>query len=250
MYSGSTYGGYAAEWLGILEDHFKERRKAFLVFDSDHVLKHVSDYATDLLEIPANQIGVVTFGDVFPRAGKSPDMLVDSNFFMQRVQDVTYTTPSGKPVEIRINLDKNPGMNGYVIWVELHEREFTGTYRKVSSLKTYSDLRQIFDSFDLGFLILDKNGVVTDLNDRVKNIFRLPGEWIGRNLFTFPPLHQNKLSDFIQKFISGRSKYNSKVFKIKYSSSADSVHIKLSGIQLYDLAGELSGVLISCKMDK
>ena len=92
--------------------------------------------------------------------------------------------------------------------------------------------------------------MVTDLNDRVRHIFRLPGEWIGRNLFTFPPLHQNKLSDFIQKFISGRSKYNSKVFKIKYSSSADSVHIKLSGIQLYDLAGELSGVLISCQMDK
>ena len=250
MYSGSDHGINHDDWLKILEEHFKERRKAFLVFDGDHILKHVSDYASDLLEIPANQIGVITFTDVFPRARKNNDVLVDSNLSMHKIQDVTYTTPSGKPVEVRISFDKNPGINGYVIWVELHERELTSTYRKVSSLKSYSDLKPMFDNFDLGFLILDKNGVVADLNQQVKYIFRLPGEWIGRNLFTFPPLHQNKLSEFIQKFISGRSKYNSKIFKIKYSSNAEPVKIHLSGIQLYDLAGDISGALFSCKMSK
>jgi PAS domain-containing protein len=249
LYSGETYKNNPGDWIDILEEHFKERRKAFLVFDIDHLLKYVSEYASDLLEIRSNQIGVMTFSDLFPRAGNVPNILVDSNYLFKKVQDITYTTPSGKPVDIRFNLDQKPGMNGYVIWVELRERELTGTYRKISSLKPYSDMKHVFDSFEMGFLILDKDGVVADLNDHIKHLLRLPGEWEGCNLFTFPPLHQNKLSDFIRKCITGRSKHNSKVFKIKYSSKADSVNIRMSGIQLYDLTGAILGALISCKTE-
>ncbi len=232
MDSSQTFENGAGAWIGILEDHFKERRKAFLIFDTDHVLKHISEYASDLLEIHANQIGIMTFSDLFPRLVTNPDMLVDS-----------------KPIDVRLNIDQKPGLNGYVIWIELRMREFTSTYRKVSSLKSYSEIKPIFDQFEIGFLILDKNGVVSDLNDHIQHIFRLPGEWIGRNLFTFPPLHQNKLSEFIQNFIAGKNKYRSKAFKIKYSSDAHPVSIQMSGIQLHDLAGNISGALIGCKKD-
>ena len=249
MYSGERYENNPSDWIDILEEHFKERRKAFLVFDNDHLLKYVSEYASDLLEIRSNQRKGICDGSRRSRTGNVPNMLVDSNYLFKKVRDITYTTPSGKPVDIRFNLDQKPGMNGYVIWVELRERELTGTYRKISSLKPYSDMKHIFDSFKMGFLILDKNGVVVDLNDHIKHLLRLPGEWEGCNLFTFPPLHQNKLSDFIRKCITGRSKHNSKVFKIKYSSNADSVHIRMSGVQLYDLTGATLGALISCKTE-
>ncbi len=249
MYSGQTYENKSGEWIDILEEHFKDRGKAFLVFNADHILKHISDYASDLLEIPANQIGVMNFSDLFPRVVSKPDMLADSNFLLQKTRDYTYMKPSGKQVDIRLNLDQKPGMNGYLVWIELRLRDVTGLFKKVSPLKSYSHMKHIFDSFKMGFLVLDINGTVIDLNDHFKHIFRLPGEWIGQNLFTYPPLQQNKLSDFIHRTINGRKQHSEKTFRIKYSSQAESINIIISGVQIFDLAGNLSGALFSCKQE-
>ena len=37
-------------WLNILESYFNQRKKAFLIFDDNHVLRYISDYAKEILE--------------------------------------------------------------------------------------------------------------------------------------------------------------------------------------------------------
>lgn len=240
---------YSANWMQILEDHFHERRKAFLVFDSEHQLVHISDYAREILEINESQIGIMTLIDIFPGEKKNPDLIVGSDYNFQKVHDVTYTTPSGRQVEIRLNIDQIKGGKGFLLWLEHRSRDITGTYRKISSLEPYREFVNVFNIFNLGFMLLDRNGVIIEHNEDLKKILRLPGEWEGRNIFTFPPLHNNKLSDFIRNSISGKKKSDARKFKIKYSSTAAPVQILLSGTQISDLTGSPIGAIISCRSE-
>lgn len=239
----------AYQWINILEDHFNERKKAFLVFGSDHKLVHVSEFALEILELNENQVGVMTVSDIFPGGTKNPDLLIGADYNFQKIYDITYTTPSGRPVDLRLNIDQSRGRRGYIMWLELRSREITGTYRKVSSLAPYKDFIQLFDKLGIGAVLLDRNGLIIEHNQDFKKMLRLPGEWEGRNIYTFPPLHNNKLSDFIRNCISGKKKSDTKKFKIKYSSSNEPVHFLMSGIQISDLTGSPIGALISCRTE-
>ena len=237
------------KWIKILEDHFLDRKKAFLVFDSDHKLIHFSEFALEILELNENQVGVMTLDDIFSGEKKNPDLLIGADYNFKKVHDITYTTPSGRPVDLRLNIDLARGRKGYIMWLELRSRDITGTYRKVSSLAPYKDFIQMFDKLGIGAILLDRNGLIIDYNQDFKKMLRLSGEWEGRNIYTFPPLHNNKLSDFIRICISGNKKSEAKKFKIKYSSSKEPVQFLMSGIQISDLTGSPIGALISCRTD-
>jgi len=247
MYRDETPKIPSLDWIRILEEHFRERRKAFLVFDKDHVLIHTSDYAREILEISGTQAGIMNARDLFPSDQKTPQLLMNHKYPHQKIHDITYTTPSGKLVDIRLNIDQKPGSEGYMLWLEPKYRDITGTFRKVSSLEPYKDFNDIFTEFDIGFMLINRDGIIIDYNDQIKHMFRLPGEWKGQNIFTYPPLQENKFSRFIRRCISGRKKTDAKSFKVKYSSKAESLVIKLSVMKLTDQTGNATGALITCR---
>jgi len=186
LYSDDTPSGLHNRWIEILEDHFREQNKAFLIFDRDNILLYFSEYAREILEVSNNQIGVLSVYDLFPQAKKNPNFILDHNHRYMKVNDFTYTTPSGKPLDVRFNLEKRPGLSGYVVWIEPRMRDTTTTFRKISTFDVHKNLKPIFDSYKLGFMIINKHGLIIDHNERIKNVLRLPGEWEGRNIFTFP----------------------------------------------------------------
>ena len=53
-------------WLNILESHFNHRKKAFLIFDDNHVLRYISDLAREILEFDETLMGFVTLNELFP----------------------------------------------------------------------------------------------------------------------------------------------------------------------------------------
>ena len=67
-------------WLNLLESHFNQRKKAFLVFDNNHILRYVSDYAKEILGIDESHIGFVSLTELFPPTDKNPQFLIDKNY--------------------------------------------------------------------------------------------------------------------------------------------------------------------------
>ena len=248
MYKDDTTSRFKENWINILEDHFREKNKAFLVFDRENTLQHVSQYAMDILGVTANQIGVLSVYDLFPQAKQNPNFIPDHNSRYMNVNDFTYTTPSGKPIDVRFNLDKKPGMSGYIVWIEPRMRDTTGTFRRISSFDLYKDLKPIFDSSGLGFMIIDRNGMIIDHNKTIKYVLRLPGKWKGRNIFTFPPLQKIRFEEFIYQSINKQPAGDSKVVKIQYSSKAEPVKIHMSVSRISDTSGSAAGALISCRI--
>lgn len=240
---------FSHKWIQVLQNHFSDRKKGFLVFDTGNKLIHISDFAAEILEIHENQIGMMNLSDIFPGEKRNPDLLIGSDYNFQKVHDLTYTTPSGRPVDIRLNIDENPGRHGYMMWLELRSRDITGTYRKISSLSPYKEFIKVFDKFGIGAILLDRNGLIIEYNYDFKKLLRLPGEWAGRNIYTFPPLHNNKLSDFIRNCISGQKKFDTRKFKIQYSSNAEPAQVIMSGVQISDVTGSPIGVILSCRTE-
>jgi hypothetical protein len=109
-------------WLDILESHFNQRKKAFLIFDDSHVLRYISDYAKEILEFDDNLMGFVTLNELLPPSEKTPQFLVDKDYSFQTIHDILYTTPSGRSKELRINRDSElqtiGDVSGYIIWLE------------------------------------------------------------------------------------------------------------------------------------
>jgi PAS domain-containing protein len=224
-------------WIKILEDYFSNRRKAFLVFDHEHVLLHISEYAQEILELEENQTGISTLKDIFELPRNIPDLLLDQNDGIQAVHDITYTTPSGRPKEIRISLEQQSALSGYVVWVEEKSRDLTTMVTKISPFNSFKRLKFVFDKLEVGYIILNKDGIVEDYNDQFKQILQLPGEWFGRNIFTLPAVHENKLGIFLLNSIQEIGVPQAKLFNFRYSGSNRRVKIRWTGISLTDLRG-------------
>jgi hypothetical protein len=234
-------------WTQILEDHFTYRRKAFLVFDDKHVLVHTSDYAREILELEENQTGFSTLQDLFELPKNVPDLLLDQNNLVQAVHDITYTTPSGRPKEVRMSMEQHSTLGGYVVWIEEKGRDLTTTITKISPFNSFKRLKILFDKLDVGYIILNKDGIVEDYNDKFKQILQLPGEWQGRNIFTFPAVHENKLGIFFLNSIQEINMPQTRFFNFRYSGSDRRIRVRWIGISLSDLRGMVIGALICAK---
>jgi len=234
-------------WIQILEDHFTHRRKAFLVFDNEQLLLHISDYAGEILELEENQAGLQTLKDLFELPKNIPDLLLDQNDLLQAVHDITYTTPSGRPKEVRISMEQHSTLSGFVVWIEEKSRDITTTITKISPFNSFKRLKNLFDKLEVGYIILNKDGIVEDYNDKFKQILQLPGEWQGRNIFTFPAVHENKLGIFFLNSIQEIDMPQTRLFNFRYSRSEQRVRIRWIGISLTDLRGIGIGALICAK---
>jgi PAS domain-containing protein len=237
------------EWIQILEDHFTYRRKAFLVFDNEQVLLHLSDYASEILELEVNQTGLRTLSDLFELPRNIPDLLLDQNGLLQAAHDITYTTPSGRPKEIRLSMEQHSTLSGFVVWVEEKSRDITTTITKISPFNSFKRLKILFDKLDVGYIILNKDGIVEDYNEKFRQILQLPGEWQGRNIFTFPAVHENKLGIFFLNSIQEIDMPQTRLFNFRYSASQERVRIRWIGISLSDLRGNGIGALICAKAE-
>lgn len=236
------------DWIQILEEHFKSKRKAFLVFDRSHNLKHVSDFAQDILEIYEDQMDCITFNDLFPQLSDNHDFLLDKEYFFQTIHDVTYTTASGRPQELRIHLEQEEGATGYIVWVEAKSRDITAIYKRVSPFEPFKRLGWLFQQNRLGYLILNNNGIIQDYNEYFKKVLNIHGDWIGRNIYNFPPIHQTKLSAFIHKSLQNADQPISKVFKLKRSRFSHKFRVSWYTHPLTDISGQLIGVFMCTRM--
>lgn len=238
-------------WLDILESHFNQRKKAFLIFDESNILRYISEYARDILELDESQIGFVTQNELFPPSDKNPHFLIDKNYSYQTVNDFVYTTPSGRSKELRINQDSAIGkigdISGYIIWIESKRRDITAVYRKVSSLDPYKEFDWLFEQNNIGFILIDKEGLIIKHNEIVKKYIREPGEWMGRNILTFPFLHQHDIATVISKGIKS-NKPQLKKYKLKSSGIFDTLEVILSVLSLTDLEGSIVGAVITAAL--
>ncbi len=236
-------------WLDILESHFNKKKKAFLIFDKNHVLQYISEYAKEILGIEESHIGCVTLNELFPPSDNNPQFLVDKNYSFQTVYDILYTTPSGRSKELRINRDPDlhtvEDISGYVIWLEAKSRDITAVYKKVSSLDPFLNFGWLFEQNDLGFILIDKTGRIERYNEKIRTYMNEPGEWRGRNIFTFPFIHQHRISPFIMKSMKNAEKPQYKIYTLKYPGFNETLSIKWSTLPLSDLEGSLVGAIIT-----
>ena len=235
-------------WLNLLESHFNDRKKGFLIFDNQHVLRYISDYAKDILELDDQMLGFVTLNELFPLSENNPQFLVDKDYSFQAIHNILYTTPSGRSKELRINRDselqKMGDISGYIIWLEAQSRDITAVYRKISSLDPYLNMGWLFDESNQGYILINKEGIVEKSNDHIKNYINEPGEWKGRNIYTFSFLHQHGITSLIMKCLkNAKNKYTKQVF-IKSLGSNDLLEIKWSILPLTDLESSILGAII------
>ena len=235
-------------WLDILESHFNQRKKAFLIFDDSHVLRYISDYAKEILEFDDNLMGFVTLNELFPPSEKPPQYLVDKDYSFQTIHDILYTTPSGRSKELRINRDSElqtiGDVSGYIIWLEAQSRDITAVYRRVSSLDPYRNIGWLFDESNLGYILIDKEGIIEKSNDKIKEYISEPGEWKGRNIYTFPFLHQHGITTLIMKCMKNEKNQRSQNVLLKYPGIEHPLEIKWSVLPLTDLEVSIVGAII------
>ena len=235
-------------WLNILESHFNQRQKAFVIFDDHHVLRYISEYAKDILEIDDTMVGFVTLNELFPPSEKNPHFLVDKDYSFQPIHDIYYTTPSGRSKELRINrettLQSIGDISGYIIWLESKSRDITAVYRRVSSLDPYRDIGWLFDEYDLGYILINKEGIVEKSNDIMRKYISEPGEWKGRNIYTFPFMHQHGITSLIMKSMKKVKNRQSIKVTLKYPNQQQPMNLKWSVLPLTDLEGAVVGAII------
>lgn len=239
-----------SNWLEIFEEHFRGRHKGFLVFDNELVLRYISEYAREVLETDQYQNGLVKLSDILFLPRNMPDLLLDSDNYFQTVHDITIMTPAGRSKEIQVNFEQAPGKQGMVVWIEPKGRDISGSLKKVSVFDQIKALKGLFDSLNMGYLLLNTGGVVVEYNDIIKHLLRLPGEWRGKVIFTYPPLQEMKIRAFIQKCILQKGSVQQQKFRINYSSGKATMQIKFTGIQVSDPRGEAIGALINAVQDK
>ncbi len=243
-----------SDQLALLEGYFNQRKKAFLIFDDQLILQYLSEYALDLLEIDENQIGFATLNDIFPPSGKNPQILIDKNYAIDTIYDIHYTTPSGRSKELRINRDSGlltaKDQAGFLIWIEAKSRDITAVYRRVSSLDPFAQFDWIFEQNEVGFLLLNKEGIIEKYNERMQSYLSEPGEWRGRNVFTFPFLHQHGIAQKVKKCMQTGGKPVAETLKAKYIGSGESGKIKWSILPVNDLKGALVGAVITANFTK
>jgi hypothetical protein len=235
-------------WLNILESHFNQRQKAFLIFDENNILRYISDYAKDILEFDDTMLGFVTLNELFPLSEKNPQFLVDSDYSVQPIHDVLYTSPSGRSKELRINRDISlqsiGDISGYIIWLEAKSRDITAVYRRVSSLDPYREIGWLFDEYKLGYILINKEGIIERSNDKIKEYISEPGDWKGRNIYTFPFMHQHGITSLIMKSMKNIKNKLSLNTTLKSHALQSTLDIKWSVLPLTDLEGSVVGAII------
>jgi PAS domain-containing protein len=237
-------------WLQILEDHFRRRGKAFLIFDRKHILKFISQYAQDILEIYGDHIDYLSFIDIFPQLPENPNFLFDKDYSFQTTHEVTYTTASGRPQDLRVTMEPDADANGYVVWVEAKSRDVTATYRKVSAYDQFIKMGWLFDQNELGYLILSLEGIIQAYNTNFKKILNLSGDWRGHNIFKFTPLHKSKIMTLIKHSLQDVNNPISKSFKFKNSRFSKSYLVQWCAYPLTDIRGMKTGIFISTRIEK
>jgi hypothetical protein len=236
-------------WLEILENHFQQRKKAFLIFDDANVLRYISNYAKDILEFDEGHIGFITLNELFPPTAKNPHFLVDKNYSYQTIHDVMYTTPSGRSKELRINRDSElqsvGEIKGYIVWIESKSRDLTAVYKRVSSLDPFLNFTWLFSQNEIGFILINKEGKIEKYNDQIKFYLTDPGEWKGRSIFTFPFLHQHGITDVVVKGMKKCDQPQSTVVSFKYAGLPHLLDVKWSVLPLCDLERSIVGGIIT-----
>jgi hypothetical protein len=235
-------------WLNLLESHFNQRKKAFLIFDKRHVLRYISDHAKEILEFDDQLMGFVTINELFPPSEKDPHFLVDQDYSFQPIQDVLYMAPSGRSKELRISRDSElqtiGDKSGYIIWLEAKSRDITAVYRRVSSLDPYRNMGWLFDESNQGYILINKEGIIEKSNDKIRKYINEPGEWKGRNLYTFSFMHQHGITSLIAKCLKNPQNKFSQNILLKSGSIEHPVQIKWSILPLTDLEGSILGAII------
>ena len=235
-------------WLNILESHFNHRKKAFLIFDDNHVLRYISDLAREILEFDETLMGFVTLNELFPPIEKNPQFLVDKDYSYQPIHDILYTTPSGRSKELRINrnteLQTIGDLSGYIIWIEAKSRDITAVYRRVSSLDPYREVGWLLDEHDLGYILINKEGIIEKSNEKIREYIREPGEWKGRNIYTFSFMHQHGITSLIMKCIKSIRNRRTITISLKSPGIQDALELKWSVLPLADLEGSIIGAII------
>ena len=236
-------------WFELLEIHFNQRKKGFLIFDETDVLRYLSGYSRDILGIDESHIGFVTLNELFLPSEKTPQILVDKNYSAQSVQNILYTMPSGRSKELRISKDSSlqiiGNMSGYIVWLEAMSRDITGVYRKISSLHPFLRFEWLFDQNEIGFILLNGEGIIENYNDKIKSFLSEPGDWKGENIFTFPFIHQHGIDSLITQCMKRKTKKKSIDSMIKTPGYIGSFNVRWSGLPLTDLEGSLIGVIIT-----
>ncbi len=232
----------AVNWLEILESHLARKRQGVLVFSENHILQYVSEYARELLEFEENQVGFISLEEVFPQF---------TNHFDSGEKHfngiLVYTTGSGRQKKIRYtyeteNLDRR-GLTASVIWLETTD---SPERTAIAEKRLNPGVAGLLDQLNLGYLEINEDGFIRDYNSTFKTLLDLPGEWISRNIFTYPPMHQYGIAPYlVQKLKSGGGPER-KVFNYGYAGISRHIRLHWSAVT----GGEDGGAVFVVNVEK
>jgi len=238
-----------SDWLDILENHFDSRKKAFLIFDDKDVLQYISVYAKEILGIEDDHLGYMSFFELFPSTTKISQFLFDEDHSFQTMQNVLYTMPSGRPQELRISKESQmhtvDEKTGYIVWIEAKARDISGIYRRVSAFDPFVKFGWLFEQNQCGFMIVDREGILQTHNERIRNYLPEPGEWQGRNIFSFSAVHHLGLDRFFSKILKQKKQAETFITDIKISGEKISQSVKWACVPLSDMEGTFIGAVIT-----
>ena len=240
-------------WLDILESHFDSRHKAFLIFDDKNVLKYISGYAKEILGLEDTHLGYMNFSELFPSLTKNAHFLFDQDHSFHTIQSVLYTMPSGRPQELRISKESQPHTTpdkaGYVVWVEAKTRDITGTYRRVSPFDPFNKFDWLFEQNQCGYILLDREGIIQSHNEPSRDYLPEPGEWQGRNIFSFSAVHQLGLDRFFTKVMKQNRPAETFVCPHNFRGEKKSYTAKWTCFPLSDLEGRFIGAIVTVRKE-
>ena len=102
----------------------------------------------------------------------------------------------------------------------------------------------MFDESNQGYILINKEGIIEKSNDKIKKYISEPGEWKGRNIYTFAFMHQHNITNLIAKCLKNeKNKYSQNVM-LKITGVDLPQEIKWSILPLTDLEGSIVGAII------
>lgn len=238
-----------AKWVELLEIHFNKKKKAFLIFDDSNILRYLSGYAKELLGLDDRHIGFITFSELFPPSEKTPQLLIGEDYSSHTIQIIVYTTPSGLLRELRISkeidLQSFDEISGYIVWIEARSRDISGVYRKISTLHSYFGFDRLFDQNDVGFILLNSEGIIEKYNSKIKSYLSEPGDWKGQNIYGFSFIHRHGIDFLISQCMKGKNEPKPVDTMIKTPGYIGSFNVRWSGMAIKDLDNRLNGIIIT-----
>ncbi len=230
-----------ADWLEIFEAGLEMKEQAFLVFDEHETLIFASAQACELFNLQDAHLKNRSLIEILPQVKKN----FHGSEHTDMIQELDISSAEGPIRHMIVRVQKvephRRSRQGLIVW--LNEKPDERESDTLSADKYLNAFRLLADRINVGFIVVNPDGFIHEYNENFKTLLNLPGDWSGRNLFTFPPIHQYEIAPFLFRVLQSGEQSTSQIISFTYPGLKENVLQRWYGFPVKDGEGKVHGAL-------